>query len=56
MFFDYKKRENMESNMLISVDRIVEEEQTFYPGSFFSCEVNPVRAAELERMKRISNR
>ena len=54
--FRLEKRENMESNMLISVDRIVEEEQTFYPGSFFSCEVNPVRPAELERMKRISNR
>ena len=55
MFFDQEERENMESNML-NVDRIVEEEQTFYPGSFFSCEVNPVRAAELERMKPISNR
>jgi len=47
---------NMENKIIIKMNEIVEEETMFYPGSFFSCEVYPVRSAELERNKRIAIR
>jgi hypothetical protein len=47
---------NMENKIIIKMNEIVEEETMFYPGSFFSCDVYPVRPAELERNKRIAIR